>query len=40
MPRIAKALGALAVKNLKAAGLHAVDAVSGLHLSINELTLP
>ena len=36
MPRIAKPLGALAVKNLKTEGLHAVGTVSGLHLSINE----
>lgn len=36
MPRIAKALGALAVKNLSGNGLHAVGGVSGLYLSINE----
>ena len=36
MPRIAKALGALAVKNLSGKGLHAVGGVSGLYLSINE----
>ena len=36
MPKIAKPLGALAVKNLKAEGLHAVGTVSGLHLSINK----
>ena len=36
MPRIAKALGALAVKNLSSRGLHAVGGVSGLYLSINE----
>lgn len=35
MPKIAKPLGALAVKNLKAEGLHAVGTVSGLHLSIS-----
>ena len=35
MPRIAKALGALAVKNLSGKGLHAVGGVSGLYLSIN-----
>jgi integrase len=35
MPRIAKQLGALAVKNLKGEGLHAVGGVSGLYLSIN-----
>ena len=35
MPTIAKPLGALAVKNLKAEGLHAVGTVSGLHLSIS-----
>ena len=36
MPRIAKALGALALKNLSGKGLHAVGGVSGLYLSINE----
>jgi len=36
MPRIAKPLGALAVKNLKAKGLHAVGGVSGLHLAVSE----
>jgi len=35
MPKIAKPLGALAVKNLKAEGLYAVGTVSGLHLSIS-----
>ena len=35
MPKLAKPLGALAVKNLKAEGLHAVGTVSGLHLSIS-----
>jgi integrase len=35
MPRIAKALGALAVKSLSGEGLHAVGGVSGLYLSIN-----
>jgi integrase len=36
MPRIAKALSALAVKNLSGKGLHAVGGVSGLYLSIND----
>lgn len=36
MPRIAKALGALAVKNLSGKGLHAVGGVSGLYLAISE----
>jgi integrase len=36
MPRIAKALGALSVKNLSGKGLHAVGGVSGLYLSISE----
>ena len=35
MPKLAKPLGALAVKNLKDEGLHAVGTVSGLHLSIS-----
>lgn len=35
MPKIAKPLGALAIKNLKGEGLHAVGTVSGLHLSIS-----
>jgi len=35
MPKLAKPLGALAVKNLKTEGLHAVGTVSGLHLSIS-----
>jgi len=35
MPKIAKPLGALAVKNLVHEGLHAVGGVSGLYLSVN-----
>ena len=35
MPRLAKPLGALAVKNLKGQGLHAVGGVSGLYLAIS-----
>jgi len=35
MPKIAKPLGALAVKNLVNEGLHAVGGVSGLYLSVN-----
>ena len=35
MPKLAKPLGALAVKNLKDEGFDAVGTVSGLHLSIN-----
>ena len=35
MPRLAKPLGALAVKNLKGEGLHAVGTVSGLYLAIS-----
>ncbi len=35
MPKLAKPLGALAVKNLKGAGLHAVGVVAGLYLSIS-----
>lgn len=35
MPKIAKPLGALAVKNLLKEGLHAVGGVSGLYLSVN-----
>lgn len=36
MPRLAKPLGALAVKNLKGEGLHAVGVVAGLYLSISK----
>jgi len=35
MPKLAKPLGALAVKNLHHEGLHAVGGVSGLYLSVN-----
>ena len=35
MPKLAKPLGALAVKNLKGEGLHAVGVVAGLYLSIS-----
>ena len=35
MPRLAKPLGALAVKSLKGEGLHAVGTVSGLYLAIS-----
>ena len=35
MPRVAKPLGALAVKNLSGKGLHSVGGVSGLYLSIS-----
>lgn len=35
MPRLAKPLGALAVKNLRGEGLHAVGGVSGLYLAIS-----
>jgi len=36
MPRLAKELGALAVKKLKDEGYHAVGGVSGLYLAIGQ----
>ena len=36
MPKLAKPLGALAVRNLKGEGLHAVGVVAGLYLAISK----